>query len=554
MIASPRLLRQADGIDRGLGLLHQGQTDAAVKLLGRVARNNLLDADAQQAYGQALHLAWRFEEAIEHFNRALRLGARHWGVYQNLGAAYHGLKRLDEAHAATLESIRLNPDNAQALYHLADVHLIWGEMDEAARYYRQALDVDPYMFDAWIGYLFCLDLIPSTTGEIALAERKRLAETFEQPLMKVRRPHPNTLDPDRKLRLGFLSGDFRDHTAAYMFGPIYEFIDRDQFQTVSYADIVMEDSVGQWFKSASNGWRNVYGCSAQQIDAAIRADEIDILIDTAGYTNGGHLINFAAKPAPLQVTAWGYLTGSGLENSMDAILVDDVLVPPEHQHHFAERMLRVPYALGFTGVQYDTPILPRPVDRPLTFGHLGRSDKISDTAVDLWADVLRAHPGSRMLLKDRGLSQERTATRITAMFDAAGIDPSRIELRGATDRASHMSAYNDVDVILDSIPQGGGTTTMEALWMGTPVLTMLGPRITSRIAGTTLHAIGRADWIAPDRDAYVRRAGTLADVGGEHLREEIRTSIVCDGPARARQFGDALRVLWREHCERQEAV
>lgn len=551
-MASPALLRprrHADDVDRGLALLHDGQVDQAIRLLGRVARNNRLDGEAQHAYGLALHRAWRFEEAIGQFKRADRLLPGRWQIHQNLSAAYHGLEDYPAAYNSASRVLELDPGNVHALSHLGDLHVTWGEMPEAVDYYERALALDPQRPDDWVGLLFALDFLPDVTPERALAERRRFATYFEGLAAPFRRPHMNRPEPDRPLRIGYISGDFRDHTAAYMFGPLYEHHDRDRYQVFSYASIRAEDSVGTWFRRMSNAWRGIYGCDPRTIAEQIRADEIDVLIDTAGYTNGGHLPVFAFKPAPVQVQAFGYLTGSGL-STMDAILVDDVLVPPEHEAHFSERMLRVPYALGFGGINGHLPITPTPDDAPLTFGHLGRSDKISRDAVRLWARALRAYPGSRMLLKDRGFRFERTTERVRRWFSEEGIGPEQLDIRGMTSRGEHLATYNEVDVILDSVPQGGGTTTIEALWMGTPVVTMAGPRIIGRIAATTLYAVGRPEWVADDEDGYVRLAGTVGSAGGVALRVDIAESVVFDGKSRTRAFEDAVQSLWREWCRK----
>lgn len=538
----------ADPVGHGLDLLNGGRIDEAMRLLARVARNQRLDGDAQHAYGLALQASARFTDAVEQFERADRLKPDRWQVHQNLAAAYHGLKDFEAAHRHALRSLELNPDNPLVLYHLGDLHLIWGEMPEAHGYYDRSLALEPLMGDAWVGKMFAHDLIPGVTGEQALAARRRYAATFESRLARYRRPHRQSADPDRRLRIGYISGDFRDHTAAYMFGPLYEHHDRSQFQVFSYAAIAYEDSAGTWFRNASNAWRLIRNVPHAQVAQAIYEDEIDVLVDTAGFTSGGHLPVFCAKPAPLQVQAWGYLTGSGL-SAMDAILVDDTLVPPEHEHHFAEQALRVPYALGFAPVRDEVAIAERP-SRPLTFGHLGRSDKINPDAVSLWSAALRAYPESRMVLKDRGLSRERTQHRVLDLFAAEDISADRLDLRGESDRGDHLRTYNDVDVILDSVPQGGGTTTMEALWMGTPVVTLLGPRIIGRIAATTIHALGYDRWIASTRDEYVRKAGAAQADAGAHLRAELLASVVCDGKARTRHFEAAIRGLWRDYCQR----
>ena len=551
MIASPPF--HQDAIDRGLALLAAGRTEDALRILSREARNNRLDGDAQHAYGLALHKATRYDEAVEQFQRADRLKPNRWPVYQNLSAAYHGLMDYEAAYTAAERCLELNPGNTAALNHLADLHLIWGEMDEAVNLYERVIEADPLNNEAHVGVLFGLDLIPGVSPEQALEARRRYARVFEAVGQRFRRPHTNTPDPERKLRIGYLSGDFRDHTAAYMWGPMYEYHDRDRFEVYSYADMDKADELSEWFRQQSNGWRAFRNIPPEQVAWAIREDAIDVLIDTAGYTNGGHLRVFAMKPAPLQVQAFGYLTGSGL-STMDAVLVDDVLVPPEHEGHFTERPLRVPYALGFGGLNGTVPITPKPESTPLTFGHLGRSDKASRQAIDLWARVLHTYPESRMLLKDRGLRMDRTRGRIARWFAEAGIGSERLDLRGITSREEHLLTYNEVDVILDSVPQGGGTTTIEAIFMGTPVVTLLGPRIIGRIAATTLHEVGRSDWVAADEDAYIRLAGEAIGQGGAHLRMAVEASAVFDGAARTRAFEEAIRGLWRSRCREQGAT
>jgi predicted O-linked N-acetylglucosamine transferase (SPINDLY family) len=543
----------ADAVDRGLALLERGTFEEALRILGRAARNNALDADAQHAYGLALHRTRQYAQAVEQFGRADRLKPDRWEVHQNLSAAYHGLEDYDASYAEAMRVLELRPGYSHALYHLGDLHQVWGEMPEAVAYYDRALETDPQNPDIWLGKLFALDLIDGVTPEQALAARRACAAVFENLARPYLRPHANRPDPDRRLRIGYISGDFRDHTAAYMFGPLYEHHDRDRYMVYSYSAVRQPDSVTAWFRTLSNGWRGILDCEPRTIAECIREDGIDILIDTAGYTNGGHLPVFAYKPAPLAVQAFGYLTGSGFE-AMDAILVDDVLMPPEHEAHFTERPLRVPYALGFGGINGTLPIEPRPEGSPLTFGHLGRSDKASRGAVALWSRALRAYPESRMLLKDRGLRFERTRARLLGWFAEEGIAPERIDLRGMTSRGEHLAAYNDVDVVLDSVPQGGGTTTIEALWMGTPVVTIAGPRIIGRIAATTLAEIGHDDWIAADEDEYVRLAGLAAQQGGPGLRGEIASSAVFDGKARTRAFEQALRDLWRTWCSQQRMV
>lgn len=236
---------------------------------------------------------------------------------------------------------------------------------------------------------------------------------------------------------------------------------------------------------------------------------------------------------------------------MDGLLVDRIMAPEDRRWETTEKPAYVPYAMGWYQPKHEVvEILPRP-ERPLTFGYLGRIQKLDDPTVALWADLLHAYPESRLLLKDAAYGQERSATRTLERFEAWGIDPKRIELRGGSDRVTHLATYHDVDVALDPLPQGGGATTLEALQQGVPTVTLRGERLVRRVSASTVTMAGYPEWVAEDIHEYVRIAGRLLAYRGPALRDAFLASPICDGEGRTRAFEDAVRGLWVDWCNTQ---
>ena len=527
--------------------------DAGLHRLARVARNNRLDASAQQDYGLALLTQGRLDDALPYLERAAALEPLSADHRINLSAAYHRLMRWEQAYWQASEAHRLDLSNPLATNNMAALHLFWGEVEDAAAWYEKTLAIDPSNWVIWTNWLFATDFLPWTPEQAAEA-RARFNRAIQEPLKRRWRQHTNEPDPEKRLRIGFTGGDFRAHSAAYMFGTIYEHLDRERFEVVTYADLSTTDQVTDWFRAASNGWRDVTGWDDAVIAEAVRRDRVDVLIDLASFTDKSHLLVHMLKPAPLSINAWGHLTGTGLD-CMDGIIVDRVILPDDRRHEITETPCYVPFALGFSPPKDRVEVAPKPEGSPLTFGYLGRMQKISDPTVALWADILHVYPESRLLLKDGTYRQERTLTRMLERFAAWGIGPERLDIRFESSRPEHLAVYNEIDVALDPITQSGGATTLEATWMGTPsvVMNARDGRLVSRISASSVTAAGHPEWAAEDAEAYVRIAGELVGRGGAHLRDEFLASTACDDVARTRAFEDAVRELWRRWCRERAA-
>lgn len=526
-------------------LLPRGSDDPLARL-AREARTNRLNPVAQHDYGFALLTSGHAPESVEHLERAVRLAPRNYAFHTNLAAALHQVGRWQEGLYHATQAYELNRNQATAALNVAGFYYWFGETETAVEWYDRAIEIDPTHWQAHWMRLFMLDFLP-ISAERALAERKAFSDAFEPALMPHWPRHANDPDPERRLRIGFTGGDFRQHSSSYMWGPLFEHLDRDRFEVYSYAHLTRVDPYTEWFRKATNGWRDITDCRDDRMLAdQIVADQIDVLVDLGTFSENAHLGAHLYKPAPVSLTAWGHLTGTGLR-CMDGLLVDRVMLPEDRQWETTERPAYVPYAMGWA-VTPDVPEIEPAPERPLTFGYLGRIQKLDDPTVALWADLLHAYPESRLILKDVAYMQERSATRTLERFEAWGIDPRRVDLRSGSDRVTHLRAYRDVDVALDPLPQGGGATTLEALTMGVPTVTLRGERLVRRVSASTVTAAGHPEWVAEDIHQYVEIAGRIARERGPHLREAFLASHICDGKARTRAFEDAVRELWRDWC------
>jgi protein O-GlcNAc transferase len=307
-------------------------------------------------------------------------------------------------------------------------------------------------------------------------------------------------------------------------------------------------------------WRSVADLDDEALADLIRSDEIDILVDLAGVTSGGRLLAMARRPAPVQITAWGYATGLGL-SYIDYLLSDRVAIPPEHMDRHREQILYLPalMAADLEATGDPTPdITPRP-DRPPTFGYFGRAMKLTDTMLSVWAQILQSVPNSRLIFKCSDCKDAQRKDRILDLFIGLGVDGHRIEFRGETSRVEHLQQHNDLDVCLDTSPVGGGTTTLDACLMGVPTVTLLGDAVPGRVSASILTAIDEPRLIATSVDAYIAQAVGTALVPGIHRDREWRRrafldSIMCDPDRYTRAVEDCFRQAWRAWATTQRRV
>lgn len=530
----------------------QGALPASTVAADRGARVDPANIRALNNLGAA-HLAVdRFDEAVEPLRRACALEERA-ETLTNLGAALKGVGRLDQALATLVRAACLNPALPQTYNNLGNALRDLGRVDEAATCYRWSTLVKP---DYAVGYrnllptlLYSSQCSPARRFE----EQRRFAQRFAAPLRPLHRPHANAPDPERRLRIGYLSSDFRGHVVARNIMPLFEHRDRARFEVFCYAEVAAPDPATDRFRALSDGWRSTIGLDDRAAAAMIRDDRIDILVCLAGHFDKNRPLVAAYRPAPVQVSFHDPVS-SGLDE-FDYLIADPTLVPRGGSEPFSERVVRLPsYYLASP-----IPGSPDPTPPPcltagrITFGCFNAPSKIGEPVLALWARVLAATPGSRLTLKYRNhYDAPGLRRRFADAFAARGVDPARLTFLGAVEAsAGHLENYAGVDIALDPFPFCGSTTTYEALWMGVPVATLPGQTMVSRWSASMLKPLRLSQLIAADADDYVAICRRLADdpAGLATLRAELRGRILasplCDGRRRARQLERLYRAMWR---------
>ena len=540
----------------GIALKHNGRLGEAAKAFERALKLRPDFAEAHERLGALRSETEGFAAALPHLRRAAELNPQNPIALANFGAALVQSGAAETALGVFERALALDPANAHALTGRA---LAWQEtyrIDEAVAGYGRVLTQHPRHHPARSARLLALHYMDGLPAKDIFAEHVAFGKAVSSP---VARTLPNLPDPHRRLRLGFLSADLRQHAVACFIEPILTWLDRGQFEVFLYHDHPQTDSVSARLGSLAQGWRHVAGLSDDRVEAIIRADAPDVLVDLAGHTGINRLPLFARRLAPVQVTYLGYPDTTGLD-AMDFRFVDAITDPPgEADALSTEQLLRfAPTAWSYQPpADAPEPALPTGIEgRPVTFGCFNTFAKVSDSTIHAWSRLLAAVPHSCLLLKAHGLDEPAMAERIRARFAEAGVDGTRIELLGRTrEPASHLALYGRVDVALDPFPYHGTTTTCEALWMGCPVVSLQGDRHASRVGASLLAAIGNSEWIARDWDEYVAIATRLAQDGKKRaelrtsLRESLRRSPLLDHAGQAQRFGAGLRKAWAGWCE-----
>jgi len=492
----------------------RGDLDTAIALRGDVLARGGTSAQDHLALARVLHQAVRLERAIALYREALRLDPSYaWG-WSDLGNAYSDAGLIEEAHAAYREALRLRPD----LDRVESTLLI-------NLHYDAALDADT-IFDAHRAWA------------------KRHAASI------VAAPPPRRAARSR-LRVGFLSPAFRAGPTGAFALPLLENLDRSRFELFAYNANGRHDSLTPRMRAAVDAWHDAWTEDDEALASRIRADELDVLVDLAGHAPGGRPLVLARKPAPCVVTWLDYFDTTGLD-AVDYLVADTISAPPGGRQEFSERLARLDPCRLCYAPPVDAPApLPPPVLRNgfMTFGSFNRLSKIGPRVVEAWSAILNAVPRSRVLLKNPALHDGSTRERMLAQFAGHGIARERIELRGFSPHRRMLEEYGDMDVALDPFPYNGGLTTCEALWMGVPVLCLLGDTLISRQSAALLAAAGYEEDVAENADALVARAVRLASDpdalarARAERRDRVARSPLVDGAAFARRFGALLEEI-----------
>lgn len=470
-----------------------------------------------------------------------------------------GQARLLEAQDILGDVIARDPENVQAHLYLATTLEAMGLIEESMAAFGKARDLAPDNIGVISASVFAVDRTPGATLEDGYKIRRRFNELIMQQTPPSL-PHMNNRDPERKLRIGYVSGDLREHSATKVFGPVLMKHDPALFDVCAYATAAGEDWLTETLKAAIPHWRSVTDWSNERLYDQIRADQIDILVDLSGHTAGNRLPVFARKPAPVQVTAWGYITGTGLD-AMDYMFADADTVYPDEEQWYSEEIVRLPRIVSFwpTDPSIVGPVMPLPCLKNgyLTFGVVNRVGKLKIGAIELWARILAELTTSKLIIKSPGMEDPTIRGMVQQRFEQFGTNLAQLQFRGGSPSVAHQQVYNEIDINLDPWPDGGGVSTLEALWMGVPSVTLPYRQIASRLTTSFQKELGLPWLSAASPDEYVERAVALDTQRGElaRVRRLLRDMMCASYLCHTRLYVDATeaeyRKMWVRWCQEQ---
>jgi protein O-GlcNAc transferase len=533
-----------------------------------------------------LGLCLEGERAIAEFETAIRLKPSFPGAYNNLGNALRESDKLKQAINAFRTAIELKPDYAQAIVGLAGALEARGDLEEAISLYRRALEnhseapdivenslgtalknfgqvpeavqafrraieLNPNNPGASSNLAFTLWYDPRATAEEILEEHRRWNERHARPLRASIKPPRNSPDPDRRIKLGYVSPDFRQHATAFCLVPLLSHHDHSAFDIYCYSSVKKPDAVTDRLRPCADHWIDCFALSDEELAERIRSDGIDLLVDLSMHTADNRLLLFARKPAPVQAAWVASPCTTGLE-TIDYRLTDPYLDPPgQTDALYSEKSIRLPDSFWCYNPLTDLPEvgpLPATQNHHVTFGCLNNVCKLNDGVFALWSKIIQAVPDSHLIVRLPAGSPRRWAT------EQLNIDPRRIRFVDRQPRFEYLETYNQIDIMLDTIPYNGHMTSLDSLWMGVPVITLVGKTVVGRAGLSQLTNLGQPELIARDESQFVQIAAgvagdlpRLAALRGS-LRKKMEKSPLMDGGRFARNVEEAYRRMWRDWC------
>ena len=540
--------RREQAIDEiNMAIRFQPDYAAAYNNLG-----NALAAAGKHDYanrGNSFQQLGSFYKAVKDFDTAIELKPDYAEAYNYRSRAFGIMGRLREAIESSDRAIQLKPGDADAYIRRGDALQGLGLFDEACVAYRQAIAITPDNKGAISGLLCTLNYMPSLSQKEIYNEHVHYRSVFEQGGYQQNTDYREK-PVHQRLRIGYVSPDFRSHSVANFLEPLIKYHNRNAFEIYCYSNNIISDNITRRFMELADHWRPIANVDDDDVVAMIKQDEIDILVDLCGHTWKNRLSVFARKPAPVQVSWLGYPNTTGL-STIDYRLTDAIADPVgEADSLHSERLIRL--EKGFLCYQgddsahsADSP--PCSQRRYITYGCFNKLIKITPIAIRLWAKILRAVPGSRLLLKSAQLAEPELRSRYLEMFRQASIAEERIELHSwLPEKRDHLQLYNSVDIALDTFPYNGTTTTCEALWMGVPVITLSGDRHAGRVGASIMTHAGLRECIATNPDEYVSLAISCAKRTDYllELKRDLRSRILASDLCNASGFTETIEAVY----------
>jgi protein O-GlcNAc transferase len=539
----------------GNALREYGRFDEAVGSYRRALELNVYFAEAHCGLGVCLLELGLPDNAIVSYRRALEINSSYAMAHNNLGNALSDIGQFDEAMASYRRALEIAPDFVMAHNNLGNALWKTGQLQEADAKYRRAIQLMPDYAEAHTNLLMALQFMPTIGRDDMFAAHLQFGRQFESALKPHWIQHTNSRDPRKRLRIGYVSGDFRMHAVAYFIEPVLANHDKSQVEVFCYTNSTKHDAITDRLRTAVDHWLPCLAMSDIELADRIRADGIDILVDLSGHTANNRLLTFARKPAPIQVTYLGYPNTSGL-TAIDYRLTDDYTEPRsgDADQYYTEKLLRLSNSVWCYRPHDQMPeitLLPALQNGYLTFGSFNNVNKVGLESITLWAKLLRALPTSRLIVAT--VTEGEIRTRLKREFAEYGVAEDRIDFCGKLHTQEFLNKMQEVDVTLDPFPVNGATTTCESLWLGIPVLTLVGDRFLSRAGLSVLNAARLPEFAASTEEAYIEAAKSLANDLPQlaklraGMREQLKTTPLLDQQRFTRNLENTYREIWHRY-------
>ena len=561
----------------GVAWLRLGELDKAEQCLERVLRLNPADISALLNLGYVAQAQGKTDAALRYYQQAIAAAPDQAEAYNNAAVLHFTAQEYAQAIELLRQAIRIAPDYAEAHNNLGNALRAQGHLGAAIESYRTAASLQPAHPGVWnnlgnafidrgdleqgmaalehaitpearypvavSNWLMALNYQPRITLEGLYNAHKQLGPRFGTPAAASQK-----CVTAKPLRIGFVSPDFRQHPVAHLIEPVLASTTRGALEIFCYSDVGQGDDVTARLRGYGHTWRDIHGKTDAAVTDMVHRDGVCILVDLAGHTSQARPSLFARRAAPLQVSWLGYFSTTGLP-AMDYFIGDEVSTPPAWQPYFTEKLALMPHTRFCYRPPTDAPAptrLPSATGKPFTFGCFNNLSKLNPDVLTQWSEILRAIPDSRLILRARFLDDEDTRQALAARWQAAGAPMDRIQMFGPVPHAQLLEAYGEIDLALDPFPFGGGMTTLEALWMGVPVLTLQGDRPAGRQSASFMQALELPQFVVANAADYLQRvleikthAEQLSSIR-ETLRERVRCSSLCDEQGFMRDFESLL--------------
>ena len=551
--------RAASLCNLGLAYARVGAAERATEVLRKAVELQPTMTEAAIHLGMILLDRGEVAEALRHLDDVAAVASRDPAIAEALANVFSRLARAQLQHgkhadavATVRRALALEPSVANHHRLLSVALLGVGDLEGALVALERVLALAPALADAHSSLIFHLPFSPTRDAKVQAEETRRWSDRHAAPLIARRRPHPHDRASERRLRVGYVSPDFRDHVQRLYMLPVLRQHDRSRFEIVAYSSVETPDEWTRTISGHTDVWREVTNLNDGELAALIRDDRVDVLVDLSMHMTDNRLRTFAERPAPVQLSWLAYPGTTGVDG-IDYRLTDPFLDPPGEPPPYAERSLWLPDTFWCYDPDSEEPVraLPALADGHVTFGCLNNFLKVNAGVLDLWARVLTAVPGARLLML---APSEWARTLVGETLAKAGVARERVEFVGMQARRDYLATYHRIDVCLDCVPYNGHTTSLDAFWMGVPVVTLVGPTVVGRAGLSQARNLGLDELVATDAEQFVAIAAGLAgDVSRlaglrQQLRGRLQRSPLMDSPRFTRALEAAFREAWRRYC------